>query len=399
MRLLVIAAGVGLAIVVGREGSVAWVVLRVLAVVAATHVTVVALRREGRLGLVAAVGFGAVASAVGGGIAAPHVEEVGWDADGIVGTVTSVLGIVLVVVGTVRLVRSYRRWGRLAALALTCGAIYVAMSVVVVSVATTNVPREPLGIETPSDRGLAFESVTFTATDGVRLAGWFVPPPAADTVVLVPDADTTRSSVLDHAEVLAGMGLGVLLFDPRGQGESAGRAMALGWDLDRDVEGAVDFVASRPEVGNGRIVLIGTRAGGAAALGVAVLPRVCGVVADGVTGRVLADRIEAARRTGVLGIAGLPVDASRFVLTELLTTASAPRSLRAGAAREGAAPALLIATLREPDEPRLADAVRDGMPDRVEVWIVPGAGSAGAIVARREEWTVRVRDFLGRARC
>ena len=29
--------------------------------------------------------------------------------------------------------------------------------------------------QTPTDAGLEYESVTFTATDGVKLSGWFIP--------------------------------------------------------------------------------------------------------------------------------------------------------------------------------------------------------------------------------
>jgi hypothetical protein len=161
----------------------------------------------------------------------------------------------------------------------------------------------------------------------------------------------------------------------------------------------VDFAAARPEVGSGRIMVVGTRAGAGAAVGLASLPRVCAVVGDGVTGRVLGDRVRVATRSGLLGLVRVPTETSRFVLTELLTGASAPRSYRAGATREGAAPVLLIAAAREPDEQRLADSVHDAAPDRVAVWTVPGTGSGGAVDARRSEWTTRVGDFLASARC
>ena len=399
VRLLVIAAGVGLALVVGRDGSLVWVVLRVLAIVACTHLTVVLVGREGRSGPVALIAFGGLACAVGGGITAPYVEEVGWTVDSVVGTATLLIGLALVAVGAVRLVRSYRRWGRLVSLAVVCVTTYFALGIVSVAVTTTNVPRVPVGVETPRDRGMVYEDVRFPATDGVELAGWFLPPSSGDSVVLVSDADTTRSSMLDHAEVVHAWGYGVLLFDPRGEGDSGGRAMALGWDLDRDVEGAVDYVAARPEVGTGRIMVVGVQAGGAAALGAAALPRVCAVVAEGVAGRVLADRVGVATRSGLFGVTRVPIETSRYVLTDLISSASVPPSARAAVTRDGAAPALLIATAREPDEPRLAGFVRDAAPGRVETWVVPGAGSGGAIEARRPEWRTRVQTFFEGARC
>ena len=63
-------------------------------------------------------------------------------------------------------------------------------------------------------------------------------------MVLLHGAGSTRSAVLDHAAVLARTGYGVLLFDARGHGESHGRAMDFGWYGDRDVNGAVQFVAA-----------------------------------------------------------------------------------------------------------------------------------------------------------
>jgi len=399
VRILVIAAGVGLAIVVGREGSILWTVLRVGALVAATAGTVLATRREGRGGPMALVGFGAFACAVGGGISAPYVEEVGWELDAAVGMVVLLLGLALVAVGAVRLVRSYHRWARAVCLVVVCAVVYVALSVMAVAVTATNVPRVALGIETPGDRGIDFEAVTFRAADGVELAGWYLPAATGDAVVVVPDADTTRSSVLDHAEVLHDMGFGVLLFDPRGEGESGGRAMALGWDLDHDVQGAVDFVAGRPEVGAGRIRLVGVRAGGAAALGAAASPRVCAVVAEGVAGRVLADRVGVATRSGAFGFMRVPVETTRYVVTDLIASASAPPSLRSAVSAPGAAPVLLVAADREPDEPRLADHVRDAAPERIEVWEVPGAGSGSAVDARRAEWRTRLESFFAGADC
>ena len=43
------------------------------------------------------------------------------------------------------------------------------------AVAATNVPRPAVGPRTPADSGLAYRDVTFPATDGVVLSGWYVP--------------------------------------------------------------------------------------------------------------------------------------------------------------------------------------------------------------------------------
>src|SRR3954447_21893479 len=96
--------------------------------------------------------------------------------------------------------------------------------------------RTPL-TRTPADAGLPYEDVTFQASDGVSLAGWFIPGPAAPGPVVVwvhgwmwnrlgntagqtpvPDRDV---DFLPATTALHEAGFHVLMFDLRGHGESA----------------------------------------------------------------------------------------------------------------------------------------------------------------------------------
>ena len=70
--------------------------------------------------------------------------------------------------------------------------------------------------------------VTFPTTDGVRLAGWYVPGQTGATVILMHGSHGTRADTLLHLRTLTAAGYGVLAFDARGHGESAGRTNALG---------------------------------------------------------------------------------------------------------------------------------------------------------------------------
>ncbi|MFC5263172.1 alpha/beta hydrolase [Kribbella qitaiheensis] len=97
------------------------------------------------------------------------------------------------------------------------------------AVAATNVPPTAVGSTTPGDRGLPFSEVRFATADGIILAGWYIPSRNRAAVVLLHGAGSTRSSVLEHAVVLARHEYGVLLFDARGHGRSGGRAMDFGW--------------------------------------------------------------------------------------------------------------------------------------------------------------------------
>ena len=399
-RLLVIVAGACSAVVVGRDGSLVWVIVRVLVVVALTHGTVVAISRGGaRVGSGVTLGFGALVCAYGVGVVAPLLAQDGRSLDSVLALAAAGLGLVLVVVSAVRFVSTFGSWARLGALAGVCAGLYVVLGLVTTTVEVTNVPRAHLGAESPADRGIAFESVHFPASDGVRLAAWFVPPQNGAVVVLLADAATTRSAVLDDADVLAHLGYGVLLFDPRGQGESAGRAMALGWQAERDTAGALRYVSTRPEVAAGRVFVLGTKTGGAAALASVDQPRVCGVVAEDVTERVTADRGWLAHEEGVVGWFRWQAESFRFALAALLTGDPAPGSMRAGVVNAARHRALLIASRGDPGGVAVARYVAAASPRTVEVWVAPGTAAGRVVDARRAEWIQRVGDFLASATC
>jgi pimeloyl-ACP methyl ester carboxylesterase len=87
--------------------------------------------------------------------------------------------------------------------------------------------------------------------------------------------------------MLAAAGYGVLLYDARGRGESEGPENAFGWQWDRDVRGAVDFLEA---AGVRHIGLLGLSTGAEAVVTEAATdPRVAAVVSDGLQGRTPAD--------------------------------------------------------------------------------------------------------------
>jgi len=135
--------------------------------------------------------------------------------------------------------------------------------------------------QTPADAGLEYESVTFPATDGVKLSGWFIPragdgPGPAVLFVhgwlwnrlgnvagRVPFTDRDVD-FLPATKGLHDAGYHVLLFDVRHHGESGrGRApLTYGPRETRDFVGAVEYLRSRPEVDGERIGAVGTSMGG-----------------------------------------------------------------------------------------------------------------------------------------
>ena len=123
-----------------------------------------------------------------------------------------------------------------------------------------------------SDFDLDAKDVSFPSRDGTRLAGWFIPPKAsglAPGVVLSHGWARSRAELLPHAAFLHRAGFAVLAFDYRHRGESDGDAITMGLRERDDLRGALDVIASRPEVDAGRIGIMSLSMGSVVAILVA----------------------------------------------------------------------------------------------------------------------------------
>jgi fermentation-respiration switch protein FrsA (DUF1100 family) len=158
--------------------------------------------------------------------------------------------------------------------------------------------------ETPISRGLFFEEVGFATSDGIQLRGWFVPSRASKAAVILGHGFTrSRQELLDVAAMLNRGCYNVLLFDWRAHGESDGERSTFGLDEVKDLAAAVRYIASRPEVDQERIGVLGSSMGAAIAIrGAAVLPQIKAVVSDSPF-PTLEETIEVGvRRRGPLGV-------------------------------------------------------------------------------------------------
>ncbi|MFH1877742.1 MAG: alpha/beta hydrolase [Candidatus Omnitrophota bacterium] len=122
---------------------------------------------------------------------------------------------------------------------------------------------------TPSETGLEFEDVYITTRDNVRLNGWFIPSGAADgkTVLLFHGNAGNISYRLDIIRMLNELGLNVFIPDYRGYGKSGGTASEQGTYL--DAEAAYEYLLSRGDVDEQKIILYGKSLGGAVAVDLA----------------------------------------------------------------------------------------------------------------------------------
>jgi uncharacterized protein len=181
--------------------------------------------------------------------------------------------------------RRRRAWAN--RLLAVVAAAFVGFFLVFPTLFAVDLLAKPRGAIDQTALGLPHARVTFPADDGVRLSGWYVPSHNGAAIVLVHGGGGDRQGTILHARMLAEAGYGVLLYDARGRGESAGHENAAGWQWDRDVRGAVSFLTSR---GIDHIGLLGLSTGAEAVVTEAASDkRVEAVVADGLQARTAAD--------------------------------------------------------------------------------------------------------------
>ncbi|TCM50557.1 alpha/beta hydrolase [Kribbella sp. VKM Ac-2568] len=349
-----------------------------------------------RAGLLFAAGC--VLLAVGVGVGVPYLDKAGLHPVTVVGLAVLATGLVSVGIGGTTLVRATRSWRRVLVLPALLAALVIALLSLGQAVAATNVPPTAVGTTTPADRGLPFSEVRFATTDGLALAGWYIPSRNRAAVVLLHGAGSTRSNVLEHAVVLARHGYGVLLFDARGHGRSEGRAMDFGWYGDQDVSAAVSFLQAQPAVNDELIAALGLSMGGEEAIGAAAHDqRIRAVVAEGATNRVSADKAWLSDEFGWRGTLQEGMDRLTYGITDLLTAADQPIALRDAVAASAPRSVLLIAGGDRADEGHANHYIQSASPATVDLWIVPGTGHTAALDTHPAQWEHRVTAYLADA--
>ena len=127
--------------------------------------------------------------------------------------------------------------------------------------------------ETPQQRGLRYEHVTFRSKDGTRLVGWMIPSAihadpkrARGTVVHFHGNAQNMSAHWRFVEWLPRRGFNVFVFDYRGYGASEGSPEPKG--VFEDSNAALDYVRARPDIDPDRLLILGQSLGGANAIAV-----------------------------------------------------------------------------------------------------------------------------------
>jgi uncharacterized protein len=173
-----------------------------------------------------------------------------------------------------------RRWA-LRVLMVPAFLVSVAFFFMPVGMGIVDIHSLHRSIGTPPDA--SYQTVSFTASDGVDLEGWYRPSRNGAAVLMISGGGGNRRSTLRHARMLARHGYGVLVYDPRGSGNSEGTVNSWGWGWEKDAAAALDFLAARDDVEPGRVGVLGLSSGGDIAIDIAARrDDVKAVVADGV---------------------------------------------------------------------------------------------------------------------
>ena len=196
-----------------------------------------------------------------------YTIKVGASRDDYTGFLALAAGVVLLGLGVVTLWRTRhtddrlaRRYGR--RLLLTLAGLIVFVVLVMPVAASYVFTHATRAVVPPARLGAAYENVSFTTSDGLKLNGWYVPSRNGAAVVVFPG----RAGPQRQTRMLVRHGYGVLLFDRRGEATSEGDPNAFGWEFDKDLRAAAAFLRRRSDVRPNRIGGIGLSVGGEALL-------------------------------------------------------------------------------------------------------------------------------------
>lgn len=334
-----------------------------------------------------------VLTGIGVGIGLPHLAKSGRGLAAIVGLTALLLGALGLLAGGMGLARMTSWWRRL--LVLLALLVVAVLGVYVLALPLAAAVPAPAAAPVTAPAGVAAEDIVVPTADGERLAGWYVPSTNGAAVILVPGSGSSRESMGLHVQALADGGYGVLAIDPRGHGESSGRAMDWGWFGDSDIAAAVTYLEDQVDVDSARIGVVGLSMGGEQAIGAAgVDPRIQAVVAEGVTGRSVADLHWLSEVYGWRGSVTEGVHHVQTWVADLLSPADQPPPLREAAAAAAPRAILLVVAGTRPDEQHAASDIQSAAPGNVEIWTVPEAGHTAGLRTDPAGWRQRVLAFL-----
>ena len=292
--------------------------------------------------------------------------------------------------------RSWRYWARLLAVGLlTLYPTLVIAYAWTASAMMTHPAQHPVCCQSPADFGADYETVSLTAADGIRLAGWYIPSQNGAAVILLHGYGGDRLGTLEYARILSAHGYGALLYDQRASGESEGDLLSWGWRDVADVQAALDFLAARAELDPGRIGIMGCSTGAEIALNAAArFAEIDAVLADAPYYATASDSWPPFGLTDSLGWPFYPL----FIkLMEWRSGATAPMALSEAVTKIAPRPLMLISAGLDDYEQFRARRYFELAGEPKEYWVVEGAVHCGGLAAQPEAYQSHMVEFFERA--
>ena len=324
-----------------------------------------------------------------------YSRAVGPSGDDYTGLLSLAAGLMLIGVGATTLWRSRRRDDRLwwrygRRLLLAAGVAFLALAVLI-PVAIAYVVTHAARAKVPhANLGAAYENVSFTTSDGLRLKGWYISSQNGAAVIAFPG----RASAQKRAKMLARHGYGVLVFDRRGEGESEGDPNAFGWQGERDIHAAVAFLQRRPGVDPQRIGGIGLSVGGEMMIEAAAESTgLKAIVSEGASSRSVRD--ELANPGG--GWQELIGNGFATAATAIFSNNLPPASLKSLVPKIAGSVFFVYGERGQPTEEPANRAFYAAAGRPKAIWKVPGSGHIGGIAAQPAEYERRVVAFFDKA--
>jgi fermentation-respiration switch protein FrsA (DUF1100 family) len=284
----------------------------------------------------------------------------------------------------------------LAAFLLVSLAIMVYRNWISLQEETAPVPSQ---VEIPADLPFDVEEISFLSEDGLRMAGWYVPPENGALVILLHGYGGNRTGMIWHAEQLTEAGYGVLMYDQRASGESEGTYRSYGWEDSCDVGGALAFLNKKTEVDPDKIGVAGCSTGGQIALqGAACHPQIGAVWADGPsivraqdiskpTNPIFALLVVAHYMLDWMYEVKLGIDAPAPMIEIIDEIAPRPIMLVGGG----------ISTPFTGSEGQHLQTYRDYAGENAELWVIPESLHCHGPQVRPDEYTARMVEFFDTA--
>lgn len=255
--------------------------------------------------------------------------------------------------------------------------------------------RNPnIGLPTLVER--PYEDITLTTSDGLKIAGWYIPGTRPQGVILVHGIHANRAAVLPEAAVLAEAGYHLVLIDLRAHGQSEGTEGTYGYREAFDVQAAIDYLAAKPEITG--IGAVGTSYGGAAVARAAALdPRLKAVVIESSYSSLLDAVDDAFEQNSIFPkwpFAPLLVWLSERQLGLEISQVDSARDL---ATIQPRAVMIIHGTKDRLFPTRHALKMYEAAQEPKELWLIEGLGHANPVPGHEAEYRERVVTFFEKA--